>query len=291
MAEQEPSDVVRIALIQARAVEDPDENLGRTVASIEQAAAKGARIVCTQELFRTRYFCQEEDARHFALAEPMPGETTEYLSDVARRLGIVLIASLFERRAPGLFHDTAIVLLPDGSEGGTYRKMHVPDDPRFHEKFYFTPGDRGFPVVETPFGRVGVLICWDQWFPEAARLEALAGAEILFYPTAIGTWTGERERQASQHAAWQTVQRGHAIANGVFVAAANRTGREDDIGFWGRSFVCRPDGSLAAEAGDEETVLLADVDPGAIGRAREGWPFLRDRRVDAYGGLTQRFLD
>lgn len=283
--------VVRVGLVQTHAGEDPEENLERTLALVEEAAERGADIVCLQELFRTRYFCQEEDARHFRLAEPVPGETTEALAVAARRHGIALIGSLFEKRATGLFHNTAVVLEPDGRLAGTYRKMHVPDDPRFHEKYYFAPGDLGFEAFDTVAGRIGVLVCWDQWYPEAARLTAMRGAEILFYPTAIGTWSGEKDLEPTQHDAWRTVQRSHAITNGVFVVAVNRVGIEGDLHFWGRSFVARPDGSLAAEAGEAEEVLVVDCDTSLVAEAREGWPFFRDRRTDAYADLLGRWGD
>jgi len=284
------SEPVTIGLIQTHAEADPGANLDRTIALVERAAAEGADVVCLQELFGSRYFCQREDDACFALAEPIPGPSSERLTSLAKRLGIVLVASLFEKRAPGLFHNTAIVIDADGRLLGRYRKMHIPDDPRFYEKYYFTPGDLGFRAFDTRVGRIGVLICWDQWYPEAARLTALHGAFALFYPTAIGTWSGELELAPAQHAAWQTVQQSHAITNGVFVAAANRVGIEDELHFWGRSFVAAPDGAVLAEASDEEAVLLAVCDPEAVDRAREGWPFLRDRRIDAYGGLTERFL-
>lgn len=281
---------VQLGLIQTHASPDAADNLERTVALIGQAAAAGAQVVCLQELFRTRYFCQTEDDANFALAEPVPGPGTERLAAVAAEHGIVLIASLFEKRAPGLFHNTAAVFDADGTLLGRYRKMHIPDDPRFYEKFYFTPGDLGFRTFDTRYGRIGVLICWDQWYPEAARLTALHGAWLLCYPTAIGTWAGELELADTQHDAWRTVQRSHAIANGVYVAAANRIGVEDEIHFWGRSFVAAPDGQVVAEADDTEQVLVTACDPSALDRAREGWPFLRDRRIDAYGPLTQRYL-
>ncbi len=283
-------DSVTIGLVQTHADADAASNVDRTVTLIEQAAGQGAQIVCLQELFRSPYFCQTEDDAAFALAEAIPGPTTEVLAPVAERLGIVLVASLFEKRAPGLFHNTAVVIDADGSLLGRYRKMHIPDDPRFYEKFYFTPGDLGFRAFDTRFGRIGVLICWDQWYPEAARLAALHGAWALFYPTAIGTWSGELELADTQHDAWRTVQRSHAITNGVYVAAVNRIGIEDELHFWGRSFVAAPDGSVVAEADETETVLVTACDPTNVDRAREGWPFLRDRRIDAYGDLTQRYL-
>jgi N-carbamoylputrescine amidase len=284
--------VVRVGLVQARASSDPKDNLARTIASIEKAAKDGAQVVCTQELFRSPYFCQTEDAARFSLAEPVPGPTTEALSALAGRLGIVVVASLFERRAAGLYHNTAVVIDADGGVVGTYRKMHVPEDPRFYEKFYFAPGDLGFPAFDTKFGRIAVLVCWDQWYPEAARLAALSGAQILFYPTAIGTWTGEMGLKDGQRDAWTTIQRSHAVANGVFVAAVNRVGTEDELVFWGSSFVARPFGGVLAKASeDREEVLLADCDLAEVERCRQGWPFLRDRRIDAYGGLLERFLD
>jgi len=285
------SNTVRIGLIQTHASTDRDDNLERSVAFVEEAAGNGANVICLQELFRSQYFPQTEDDAHFALAEPLPGPTTERLAHVARAHGVVIVASVFEKRAPGLFHNSAAVLDADGSFLGCYRKMHIPDDPRFYEKFYFTPGDLGFRAFDTRFGRIGVLICWDQWYPEAARLTALAGAQMLFYPTAIGTWTGELDLLERQHDAWRTVQRSHAVANGVFVAAANRIGEEGQIHFWGRSFVAGPDGHVLAEADENETVLMVDCDLAEIDDAREGWPFLRDRRIDAYGDLSKRYID
>jgi N-carbamoylputrescine amidase len=282
---------MRVGLVQTHAEEDAQTNLARTLDLVGQAAERGAQIVCLQELFRTPYFCQTEDATHFRLAEPIPGPTTNALAEAAKRHAITIVGSLFEKRTAGLFHNTAVLLGPDGRLGGLYRKMHIPDDPRFYEKFYFTPGDLGFRAFDTPGGRIGVLVCWDQWYPEAARLTALKGARILFYPTAIGTWSGELDAQPAQHDAWRTMQRAHAIANGVFVVATNRVGVEGDLHFWGRSFVARPDGTLAAEAGDGEEVLVVDCDLSQVDAAREGWPFFRDRRIDAYGDLTRRWLD
>ena len=287
-----PREVVRVGLVQSRAGDDPDENVRRTVRLLEVAADRGAKIVCTQELFRSTYFCREEDAKFFALAEPVPGPTTKVLQDLAKRRGIVVVGSLFERRAPGLHHNTAVVIDADGRLLGTYRKMHVPEDPRFYEKFYFAPGDLGFPAFDTAVGRIGVLVCWDQWYPEAARLSALAGSRILFYPTAIGTWTGEAELESRQRDAWRTVQRAHAIVNGVHLVAPNRVGREGDLEFWGSSFVAGPFGAVLAEGSrDREEAIVADCDLSEGTRTREGWPFLRDRRIDAYGGLLRRFLD
>ncbi|MCA1818563.1 MAG: carbon-nitrogen hydrolase [Halobacteriales archaeon] len=283
--------VVKVGLVQTHAGHDAADNLARTLALIDKAAKKGANIVCTQELFLTPYFCQEEDQANFDLAEAVPGPTTKALQERAKRHGIVIVGSLFEKRAKGLYHNTAVVIDADGSLLGKYRKMHIPDDPRFYEKFYFAPGDLGFQAFDTRFGRIGTLICWDQWYPEAARLTALQGADILFYPTAIGTWLGEMEYKPSQHEAWHTVQRSHAVANGCFVVAVNRVGREGELDFWGHSFVARPMGIVAAEAGEGEEVLVVDCDLREIEAARRGWPFLRDRRVDAYEGLLKRYLD
>jgi len=287
-----------LGLIQTHAKPDPAENLSRTVDLIRQAAGQGAQIVCTQELFTSQYFCQEEDHANFRLAEPIPdGPSTRALQAVARECGIVVIGSLFEQRAAGLYHNTAVVADADGSLLGRYRKMHIPDDPHYYEKFYFTPGDLGFRAWDTRFGRMGVLVCWDQWYPEAARLTALQGAQILFYPTAIGWHPSEKaEYGEKQHTAWQTIQRSHAVANGCFVAAVNRVGHEkpyggDGIEFYGRSFVAGTSGEILCEAGSGEEILLQEVDLAAVDTARTHWPFFRDRRVDAYGDLTQRWLD
>ncbi|MBK8479049.1 MAG: carbon-nitrogen hydrolase [Opitutaceae bacterium] len=289
---------VTLGLLQHACGPDPEANLHATLARVEAAAARGAQIVCTQELFRSPYFCQSEDYAAFALAEPVPGPTTVAFQALAQRLGIVIIASLFERRAPGLYHNTAAVIDADGALLGIYRKMHIPDDPLFYEKFYFTPGDTGFRAWQTRFGRIGVLICWDQWYPEAARLTALQGAEILFYPTAIGWHPREKATLgAKQHSAWETIQRSHAVANGCYVAAVNRVGHEapaggDGLEFWGQSFVAGPQGELLAKAGAAaEETLLVPVELGALDDVRTHWPFLRDRRIDAYGDLVQRFLD
>jgi N-carbamoylputrescine amidase len=283
--------IVKVGVIQTHASENAEDNLARTLKLIDQAAKKGANIVCTQELFMSPYFCQEEDAALFDLAEPIPGPTTQALQKKAKQHGIVIVGSLFEKRAKGLYHNTAIVIDADGTLMGKYRKMHIPDDPRFYEKFYFAPGDLGFKVFDTKFGRIGTLVCWDQWYPEAARLTAMKGADILFYPTAIGTWTGEMEYKQIQHDAWRTIQRSHAVANGCFVVAANRIGQEGELVFWGHSFVSRPMGIMAAEAGEQEEVLVVECDLKEIEAARRGWPFLRDRRIDAYDGLVQRYLD
>jgi N-carbamoylputrescine amidase len=291
------SRTVKIALIQRPAGLNPEANLRETAAEIERAAEQGAQIICTQELFRSQYFCQSEDHKFFDLAEPMPGPSTETLGALAKRHGVVVIGSLFERRAPGLYHNTAVVLDADGSLLGLYRKMHIPDDPLFYEKFYFTPGDLGFKAFQTKFAKIGVLICWDQWYPEGARLTALAGAEILFYPTAIGWHPAEKaEYGVAQHNSWETIQRSHAIANGVYVAAPNRIGHEGvrpgGIEFWGQSFVCDPGGTIIKKASvDQPEILLADCDLDRLDVQRTHWPFLRDRRVDAYGEITQRYRD
>jgi N-carbamoylputrescine amidase len=288
-----------IGLVQSAATGDRDENLGRAVARLEEAARLGAQVVCLMELFRSRYFCQTEDPAHFDLAEPVPGPTTETLGRVARERGIAVVAPVFERRGSGVYHNSAAVLDADGALLGLYRKMHVPDDPAFYEKFYFAPGDLGFRTFDTRFGRIACLICWDQWYPEAARLAALGGAAVLFYPTAIGWHPSEKRLHgAAQREAWRAVQRGHAVANNVYVAAVNRVGHEvppeggDGIEFWGSSFVADPQGAIVAEASAEsEEILIAEVDPARIEDVRRAWPFLRDRRIDAYGGLTRRLLD
>ncbi|MGE5230255.1 MAG: carbon-nitrogen hydrolase [Deltaproteobacteria bacterium] len=291
-----PPRSVTLGLVQSRCTLDPAENLRRAVAGVREARARGAEIVCLEELFRSQYFCQTEDHSHFALAEPVPGPTTEVLSKMAAELGVVIVASVFERRAEGLYHNTAAIIDADGRYLGKYRKMHIPDDPQYYEKFYFTPGDLGFLAWDTKFGRIGVLVCWDQWYPEAARLTALAGAQILFYPTAIGWLPAEKaEHGAQQQAAWEAIQRSHAIANGVFVCAVNRVGHEGPAGggieFWGGSFVADPGGRILAKAGHGEEVLVAACDLGQVDASRTHWPFLRDRRIDAYGDLTKRYRD
>ncbi|MBM4243429.1 MAG: carbon-nitrogen hydrolase [Deltaproteobacteria bacterium] len=285
--------VVRIALVQMRCSEDVADNLARGLVRIDEAAAAGAQIVCLPELFRSRYFCQTEDHAKFDLAEPIPGSSTEALSAKAKQHGIVIVGSLFERRAAGVYHNTAVVLDADGSLAGVYRKMHIPDDPLYYEKFYFTPGDLGFRSFQTRFAKIGVLVCWDQWFPEAARLTALTGAEMLFYPTAIGWHQGEKEQFGEQqYDAWQTIQRSHAVANGVFVAAPNRIGTEGTVDFWGGSFVAAPFGPLLAKAShDREELLVVDCDLARVEETRQHWPFLRDRRIDFYGGLVKRMID
>lgn len=288
------TDQVRIALVQMSCVENPQENLRKAQERIRQAAAGGANIVCLQELFTTLYFCQTEEYEPFGYAEPIPGPSTAALQELATELGVVIVASLFEIRAKGMHHNTAAVIDADGSYLGKYRKMHIPDDPGFYEKFYFVPGDLGYKVFDTKFGTIGVLICWDQWYPEAARLTALRGADILFYPTAIGWATSEtsQEVRASQRQAWKTSHLGHAVANGVFVAAANRAGTEGELEFWGNSFVSDPFGQVIAEAAhNREEILYADCDLSKIGFYRSHWPFMRDRRIDSYGGITRRWID
>ena len=288
---------VTLGLIQAKTDSDPTNNLQATLAKVEQSAAGGANIVCTQELFATEYFCQSEDHDNFRLAESIPGATTEAFQRLAKRCGIVIIVSLFEKRSAGVYHNSAAVIDADGSLLGIYRKMHIPDDPLYHEKFYFTPGDLGFRAWDTRFGKIGVLICWDQWYPEAARLTAMQGAELLFYPTAIGWHPSEKEKYGElQRDAWQTIQRSHAVANGCFVASVNRVGHETPVGgdgieFWGGSFVAGTSGEILSQAGLDESVLLLEVDLGKVEVSRTHWPFLRDRRIDAYGGITKRLLD
>lgn len=287
------SSTVTIGLVQMRCDADPDVNVAKAVKRIGEAADRGAQVVCLQELFRTPYFCQTQDITNFDLAEPIPGPTTEALSRAAAACGVVVVGSIFEKRAEGIFHNTALVIEADGSLVGIYRKTHIPDDPLYFEKYYFTPGDLGFPSFPTRFGRIGVLVCWDQWFPEAARLTALNGAEIIVYPTAIGWHAGEKaEYGAGQHAAWETIQRGHAIANGVFVAAANRVGIEGTVEFWGGSFVADPFGAVLERAGHEQgEIVVVPCDRARIAETRRNWPFLRDRRIDAYDGLLKRCLD
>ena len=286
-------DALALALIQLRCGDDPQENVARACERIEAAARDGAEVVALQELFRSPYPGQGEDASRFDWAEPIPGPTSETLSKLAAARGIAIVASLFEARAPGLYHNTAVVFDADGSQAGLYRKAHIPDDPLYQEKYYFAPGDTGFAAVPTRFAALGPLVCWDQRFPEAARLTALAGAQLLVYPTAIGWQFDEgAEEDAAQHDAWETVQRAHAIANGVFVAAVNRVGREGEIRFWGQSFVADPFGRVLARASaEEEETLLVECDLRRIEQTRREWPFLRDRRIDAYGDLTRRLRD
>ena len=295
MSRQLP-DTVTLGLVQMRMTADPEENLRRAIDRVREAAKQGAQVICLPELFQSPYFCQTEDHAQFKLAEPIPGPGTERLGRVAGELGVVLIASLFEKRAEGLYHNTTAVLDADGSYLGKYRKMHIPDDPNYYEKFYFTPGDLGYQSWTTAYARAGVLICWDQWYPEAARLTAISGAQILFYPTAIGWLVPEKaEYGAAQQASWETIQRSHAIANGVFVAAVNRVGLEpgpnQGIEFWGGSFVAGPNGQILAKAGTAEEILVVPVDLRQVDFARTHWPFLRDRRIDSYGDITRRYLD
>jgi len=287
----------RIGLVQMACSVDPNENLAKAIWRIREAAGRGAQIVCLQELFRSQYFCREENAGLFDLAESIPGPSTDALCGLASELGIVIVGSLFERRAAGVYHNTAAVIDADGTLLGIYRKMHIPDDPLYFEKFYFTPGDLGFRAFDTRFGRVAALVCWDQWFPEAARLAALSGAQVLFYPTAIGWHPAEKEQLgAAQHDAWRTMQRAHAIANGIYVAAVNRVGYEGPpehgLEFWGASFVAEPFGQVISEAPhDREEILIAECDPRRIEEVRRNWPFFRDRRIDAYGPICRRLLD
>ncbi len=292
MSNPESTSKVKIGLIQMEDSGSSEKNLEEAILKIREAAQEGARIICLQELFQTSYFCQTEDTENFTLAESIPGPATNTLSKLAVELDAVIIAPLFERRSAGVYHNTAVVIDADGTLLGRYRKMHIPDDPCFYEKFYFTPGDLGFQVFNTKYGNLGVLICWDQWFPEAARLTALSGADFLFYPTAIGFQQEDRSVADKQRQAWQTIQRSHAIANGVFVAATNRVGKEQNITFWGQSFICDPFGEILTQASTTDSeILIATCDMNLIEETRQGWPFLRDRRVDAYAGLNQILLD
>jgi len=291
---------VRIGLIQRACSANPEANLKQTLALAECAARQGAQIICTQELFRSQYFCQSEDFKNFKLAEKIPGPTTDAFCRLAKKHRVVIVASIFEKRAAGVYHNTAAVIDADGSLLGCYRKMHIPDDPLYYEKFYFTPGDLGFKSWQTQYAKIGVLICWDQWYPEAARLTAMQGAEILFYPTAIGWHPGEKVKYGvKQHGAWETIQRAHAVANGCYVAVANRIGHEilDGVGgagieFWGQSFVAGTSGEILSKASShKEEILIVPVDLAHVDTTRTHWPFLRDRRIDAYGNLTKRFVD
>jgi len=290
-------DSFRIGLVQMSCSLDPNENLAKAEWKIREATGKGAQVICLPELFRSQYFCREEKAELFALAESIPGPSTEALGRLARELKVVIVGSLFERRAAGLYHNTVAVLGPDGEITGLYRKMHIPDDPLYFEKFYFTPGDLGFSSVATPFGKLGVLICWDQWYPEGARIAALTGADLLVYPTAIGWHPSEKaEYGPAQLDAWRTIQRSHAIANGIYVAAVNRVGYEGPpdhgLEFWGSSFIADPFGQVIAQAScDQEEILSAECDPRRMEDVRRNWPFLRDRRIDAYAPILQRWLD
>jgi N-carbamoylputrescine amidase len=305
IADMPKTSSVTVGLVQMSCGANPAANLQKALTRIAEAANQGAQVICLQELFGSLYFCQEENADLFELAEPIPGPTTEALCAAAKAKGVVIVGSIFEKRAAGLYHNSSVVIDADGSLLGVYRKMHIPDDPLFYEKFYFTPGDLGFKVFKTKFGAIAPLICWDQWYPEAARLATLAGAEILVYPTAIGWHPAERERWGDrQREAWRTIQRSHAVANGLFVAAVNRVGVEmpaaaslsrpanyEGLEFWGGSFVSGPLGDVLAEAGSGEEILLVSCDLSRIEETRRGWPFLRDRRIDAYQGLQRRYLD
>jgi len=290
------SRVLSVGLVQTKVAEDKPKTVAKTAERVREAARRGAKLDCLQELFASEYFCQSEDHAQFELAEPIPGPTTEAMAKVAKETGVSIVVPLFERRAAGVYHNSLVVIGPNGEILGQYRKMHIPDDPLFYEKFYFTPGDLGFVAVPTPEATVGPLICWDQWYPEAARLTALRGAEVLVYPTAIGWHPSEKaESGAAQLSAWQTIQRAHAIANGVFVVAVNRVGHEGPKGggleFWGHSFVADPFGVVLAEAGEGEEVLVVECDLGRVEEVRRNWPFLRDRRIDAYAGIGSRLLD
>ena len=300
-----PQDKYRIALVQMRCTPEPEENLANAIARVQEGAKRGASIVCLPELFMTQYFCQREDHALFDLAEPVPGPTTQKLSEVARQEKVVLVASLFEKRARGLYHNTAAMIDADGTLRGIYRKMHIPDDPLYHEKFYFTPGDLGYKAFDTSAGRIGTLVCWDQWYPEGVRLTALQGAEVLFYPTAIGWHPAEKQQYGvAQHDAWRTIQRAHAIANGVYVAVVNRVGHENGnvrgnaapagqgLEFWGGSFLADPFGRILVEGShDHEEVLIGEIDLKEMEDVRRNWPFLRDRRIDSYQSITSRFID
>ena len=291
---------VNLGLIQASCSPNPVANLKKNIVLVERAARLGAKIICTQELFQSQYFCQSEDHKNFKLAEKIPGPATDVFCRLAKKHQVVIIASLFEKRAAGVYHNTAVIIDADGSLLGRYRKMHIPDDPLYYEKFYFTPGDLGFKAWPTKYAKIGVLICWDQWYPEAARLTAMQSAEILFYPTAIGWHPGEKKKYGiKQHSAWETIQRAHAVANGCYVAVANRIGHEildgvggDGIEFWGQSFVAGTSGEIIAKAGSaKEEILIVPVDLANVETTRTHWPFLRDRRIDAYGNLTKRLVD
>jgi N-carbamoylputrescine amidase len=298
------SDKFNVGLIQMHCWPEPDDNVARAVTQVREAAKRGAEVICLPELFKTQYFCQREEHSFFDLAEPIPGPTTNIFADLARELKVAVVVSLFERRAPGLYHNTAAVLGPSGNLEGIYRKMHIPDDPLYYEKFYFTPGDLGYKVFDVPQGKIGTLVCWDQWYPEGARLTALQGAHVLFYPTAIG-WHPDEKAQwgKAQHDAWRTIQRSHAIANGVYVAVVNRFGHEQGdvrgnraegkgLEFWGGSFLADPFGRIVAEAShDQEEILIGEVNVKTIEEIRRNWPFLRDRRIDSYAPITSRLID
>jgi len=291
MPKKKQGNKTTVGLVQMSCEQKPEANLRKAIVGIGDAAKRGAQIVCLQELFRSPYFCQTEDIELFKLAEIIPGPSTEALSKVARQKNVVIVASLFEKRAAGVYHNTAVIIDASGEIAGKYRKMHIPDDPLYYEKFYFTPGDLGFQTHNTAYGKIGALVCWDQWFPEAARLTALSGAQFIFYPTAIGWLPDEKpEMNEAQHSAWETIQRAHAIANGVYVVVVNRVGREGKLNFWGQSFVADPFGRLIAKASaDKEEVLVVECDLTKIEETRQNWPFLRDRRIDAYQGLQFRY--
>lgn len=293
MPTKKPGNLVNIGLVQMSCDEKPEKNLKKAIAAIGEAARRGAHIVCLQELFRSQYFCQTENIELFKLAETIPGPSTDALSKIAKQKKVDIIASLFEKRAPGIYHNTAVMIDAAGKIAGKYRKMHIPDDPLYYEKFYFTPGDLGFQTHQTTYGKVGALVCWDQWFPEAARLTALSGAQFLFYPTAIG-WLPEEEKEMNeaQHSAWETIQRAHAIANGVYVVVVNRVGKEGRLTFWGQSFVADPFGRILARASAEkDEIMVVECDLSRIEETRQNWPFLRDRRIDAYDNLRMRFVE
>ncbi len=283
---------VTLAMIQLECTDQPSQNLERTEVRIRKAAERGAQVILLQELFHTTYFCREVSDRYFDWAQPVPGPITGRMGEIAAELQVVLAVPFFERRAPGIYHNSLVVIDADGTLMGTYRKKHIPDDPGFHEKYYFTPGEDPYRVFDTHYLRIGPLICWDQWYPEAARITALKGAELLIYPTAIGTLPDEDERMGEEYLdAWQTMQRSHAIANGCFVASINRVGREGEVSFWGHSFAAGPFGQMLAEAGREEEILLAELDIGAIEKQRQTWPFFRDRRIDTYEPILKRYDD
>jgi N-carbamoylputrescine amidase len=292
--------IVQLGLLQHACTADPAANRKKTLTLAERAAKQGAQIICTQELFTSQYFCQSEDYENFKLAETIPGPSTAAFQRLAKKYKVVIVASLFEKRTAGLYHNTAAIIDADGSLLGTYRKMHIPDDPLYYEKFYFTPGDLGFRTWQTRYGKIGVLICWDQWYPEGARLTALQGAQILFYPTAIGWHPSEKKANGiKQHGAWEIIQRSHAVANGCYVAAVNRIGKEvlkgvggDGIEFWGQSFVAGTSGEIISKASvDQEEIMIVPVDLAQVDQTRTHWPFLRDRRIDAYGDITKRLID
>ena len=293
MPKNRKSTSVTIGLVQMSCDLKPEANFKKAITRIGETVKKGAQIVCLQELFRSQYFCQTEDIELFNLAETIPGPSTDALCEVARQKRVVIVASLFEKRTAGIYHNTAVIIDADGKIAGKYRKMHIPDDPLYYEKFYFTPGDLGFNTHHTKYADVGALVCWDQWFPEAARLTALSGAQLLFYPTAIGWLPDEKEEMnQAQHSAWETIQRAHAIANGLYVVVVNRVGREGKLNFWGQSFVADPFGRILAKASaDKEEVLVVDCDLSKIEETRQNWPFLRDRRIDFYAPLSSRFLE